>query len=107
MKSARPRLPAVTVFHKGNLDRACKRHDSSSKDRGLARFESLIRTYFTMGGPQLQVNCLDREALIAARNDPEHHQDLVVRVWGFSERFVLLNEGLQQEVIDRTVHAVA
>lgn len=67
---------------------------------------ALLRGYFGLGGQQLQVNVLDAATLQAARNKPEEYPNLVVRVGGFSARFVTLEPALQDEIIARTEHAV-
>ncbi|MHC4985056.1 MAG: pyruvate formate lyase family protein [Planctomycetota bacterium] len=71
---------------------------------GLAKFMALVKTFLAMGGPQLQINCVNPEMLRAAQADPDAHRDLVVRVWGFCDRFVALLPEYQQEIIDRTAH---
>jgi formate C-acetyltransferase len=55
----------------------------------------------------LQVNMVDRETLLAARENPTdpRYRTLLVRVWGFSTVFVTLDPALQQHVIERTEHA--
>ena len=49
---------------------------------------------------------LGRETLIAAREHPEEHRDLIVRVGGFSAYFTKLSPEMQQEIIDRNEHSV-
>lgn len=73
---------------------------------GAARFIALLRAYFGMGGMQLQLNVVDAETLRAAQREPDQHRDLVVRVWGFSGRFVELCKGYQDDVIARTEHGL-
>ena len=52
----------------------------------------------------LQLNCVDKEALLDARLHPERHQDLVVRVCGFSAKFVSLPPEWQDEFITRNLY---
>jgi len=73
---------------------------------GLHKFISLLKTFFAMGGMQLQLNVVDSATLKAAQLEPEKHRDLVVRVWGVSIRFVELCKGYQDDVIARTEHAL-
>jgi len=59
------------------------------------------------GGQELQVNSLDPARLRAARRDPAAHRDIVVRVAGFSARFVELSPLEQAELIERAERAVS
>ena len=62
----------------------------------------LIRTYLIdMGGTHLHGNLLSLDTLLDAREHPEKYPDLLVRVAGFSARFIELPENLQELVIKR------
>ncbi len=69
---------------------------------GLARLADLVRTYFRLGGHHVQFNVVDADTLRAAQQDPERHRNLVVRVAGYSDYFVDVGRGLQDEIISRT-----
>ncbi len=62
----------------------------------------LVKGFFEKGGMQLQVTCASREELLHALDHPEQHENLVVRIGGFSEYFNRLTPVLKQTVIDRT-----
>jgi len=49
----------------------------------------------------LQPNCLSVEELVDAQAHPERHRDIIVKVCGFSARFVSLSKRWQDEVIAR------
>lgn len=66
------------------------------------KVEILFSTYFKNGGPQLMVNVVGRDELEAAYNNPEAYKNLIVRVGGFSARFVNLEDDVQQEIMART-----
>jgi pyruvate-formate lyase len=51
------------------------------------------------------ITVVSQEELIEAMKHPERHGDLVVRIGGFSARFVTLPREVQLEVISRTVQA--
>jgi formate C-acetyltransferase len=70
-----------------------------------AKFVELLRTYFDLGGAQLQPTCASAEMLRAAQQQPEEYRDLVVKVGGYSSYFTELGPEIQQEIIDRTEHA--
>ncbi|MBW2348566.1 MAG: hypothetical protein JRF59_12095 [Deltaproteobacteria bacterium] len=65
-------------------------------------FTSYLRTWGDLGISHIQFNVVDRETLLAAQREPEKHQDLVVRVAGYSAYFVDLSKGLQDSIIART-----
>ena len=65
-----------------------------------------VRSFMRMGGFQLQLNAVDRKTLLDAREHPENHRDLLVRVGGFSAYFTKLSPEMQQEIIDRNEHSI-
>jgi formate C-acetyltransferase len=69
-----------------------------------AKWASLVRTYFKLGGAQLQPTCVSARMLQQARQRPELNRDLIVKVGGYSTYFVDLGREIQQEIIDRTEH---
>jgi formate C-acetyltransferase len=70
----------------------------------LAKLAQLVRGYFKQGGHHIQFNVVDRATLEAAREDPDAHRDLIVRVAGYSDYFCDLSDALQLEIISRTEH---
>jgi len=84
--------------------RFMKKMFSSNKER--AELQNLIRTYFDMGGMQIQINVVDQEILRDAIAHPEKYQDLIIRIGGYSEYFNRLSDTLKQTVLERTEHAV-
>ena len=72
---------------------------------GLEACINLVRTYFDMGGMQIQVSVLSTEEMRAAQVEPEKYADLIVRIGGYSEYFTKLDRGLQDSVIARTEHS--
>ncbi|UCC67868.1 MAG: hypothetical protein JSV79_12245 [Armatimonadota bacterium] len=73
-------------------------------EEGVSALEAALRTYLDAGGFQVQVNVLRPEQLAEAKEHPERHGNLMVRVGGFSAYFVELDPGLQDEIIARTAH---
>ncbi len=53
---------------------------------------------------QIQVSVLDKAKMLEAQQQPEKHADLIVRIGGYSEKFVILPKALQDSVIARTEH---
>ena len=66
---------------------------------------AFIRAAGEAGAPSLQLNCVRADTLRDAQKNPESHQDLTVRLYGLSARFVDLNRAWQDEFINRSVHA--
>lgn len=68
---------------------------------------ALIRAYFDLGGMQLQINVVDQAVIRDAIVHPEHHQDLIVRVGGYSEYFNRLSDPLKLTFLQRTEHTLS
>ena len=69
------------------------------------KFTQLFTTYLVdMEGQELQVQVIDGKEMREAQKHPENYQDLIVRVAGYSARFVELAKELQDDIIARTEH---
>ncbi|MDR0858941.1 MAG: hypothetical protein LBN97_07920 [Oscillospiraceae bacterium] len=79
---------------------------SVAGEEGASKLKSLMRTYFKLGGHQVQFNVVSTDKLRAAQADPMSYKDLVVRIAGFSTYFVALSEDVQNDFINRTELAV-
>lgn len=75
--------------------------DDLRGEEGTLRIAQLVRTYFEKGGSQLTINVVSSEDLLRARQRPQESPDLMVRVSGFSARFVALDRETQDDVIQR------
>ncbi|MGM0475547.1 MAG: glycyl radical protein, partial [Bacteroidota bacterium] len=73
-------------------------------DRDIRKLTQLIRSYFRMNGHHIQFNVVSAATLRDAQKHPEKHQDLIVRVAGYSDYFNALGRELQDEIIRRTEH---
>ena len=71
------------------------------------KWTGLIRTYFQLGGAQLQPSVVSTETLRAAQRDPDRYGDVIVKVGGYSAYFVDLGHEVQNELIARTEHGTA
>ncbi len=69
-------------------------------------FQSALQTYFAQGGLQVQVNGVTAQTLREALAQPVEHEDIIVRIAGYSARFVGLNRGIQEEMVQRFEHGV-
>ena len=72
------------------------------KDESFEKLIYMFETYFKMGGTHFQLTYVSKDDLISAQKEPEKYKNLRVRVSGFSDYFVLLNRGLQDDILLRT-----
>ena len=72
-----------------------------SGEQGLSRLTALLRTYFDMGGLQVQISVADTDELRDAQINPEAHRDLMVRITGYSAVFIDMCRKAQDEIIRR------
>jgi len=80
--------------------------DSLKTQTERQAFQSLLQTYFRLGGLQVQVNSVGAEVLRKAMAEPANHQNVIVRIAGYSARFVTLDRLVQEEMIERFSHGV-
>jgi pyruvate formate-lyase/glycerol dehydratase family glycyl radical enzyme len=73
-----------------------------NNETGKSKLIALIRTYFAMGGMEMQFNIVSGKVLKKAQEKPEEYRDLVVRIAGFSAYFVELYKASQDDIIKRT-----
>ena len=66
-----------------------------------AIINSLASVAFCDGVPHLIINVVNRKTLLEAIENPEEHSDLVIRVTGYSAKYVMLDRKLQQEIAER------
>lgn len=64
----------------------------------------MFEAYFKNGGVHFQLTYVSKADLLAAQKDPEKYNSLRVRVTGFSDYFVNLQESIQNDIIKRTTH---
>ena len=72
-------------------------------EKGKASFIALAKAYFAGGGQQYTVTVVSPEDLLDAKEHPENHRNLIVRVGGYSDYFVNLSDELKDNVIERTL----
>lgn len=71
-------------------------------DDNFEKTVDLLLTYFKMGGVHFQLTYVSKKDLICAKKTPDNYKHLRVRVSGFSDYFVKLNEAIQDDIIART-----
>lgn len=80
--------------------------DNMRTEDDLKKLGSMIKTYLTNGGKHIQFNIINQEEMLDAKEHPQDHSDLVVRVAGYSAYFTKLTTQIQDEVIERTCHTM-
>lgn len=88
--------------YQGTLHNMKFNPDALKTDSDLDKLGGAIKTYLTHGAKHIQFNVVSLDDLRDAKEHPEDHDDLVVRVAGYSAYFVRLTEPIQDEVINRT-----
>ena len=74
------------------------------EEKGLNKFVALIRTFFELGGFQVQFNIISSEILREAQKIPKKYPNIIVKVAGYSALFSTLDKKLQDQIIERTQH---
>ena len=103
----RCRTGLADVFHAiGYLDHAklCASNANltfGGEDFTPETLAAVFRVFAEKGAHLLQPNCNTVEVLLDAQKHPERHLDLMVKVCGFSTRFVTLSPRFQKEIIER------
>jgi formate C-acetyltransferase/benzylsuccinate synthase len=78
-----------------------------NSDKGFPLWFAYMKTWHRMGIDHVQFNVCDIEELREAQKKPEKYPDLIVRVAGYSARFVDLSVYAQDTIIARTEQELA
>lgn len=70
----------------------------------MDKMKVLLQTFYENGGVQNNITVIGKEDLENAMKEPEKYQNLLVRIGGFSARFVTLSPVVQREIISRTTY---
>lgn len=103
-------VSVVRSFTKQNLRRVAnggpltlELHNSVFRgEDSVEKVAQLVRLFLLRGGHQLQINAVNREDMLRAREHPENYGNLIVRVWGWSGYFVELDPEYQDQILRRT-----
>lgn len=68
------------------------------------KFKQMIEAYFNVGGLQLNINCFSKGDLEKALEHPEEYPNLIVRVSGYSAKFIHLDRVTQEQIMARTLY---
>jgi formate C-acetyltransferase len=94
------------IEHAENGSTATLTIDSSlfQNSEGKKNLASLINTFLSKGGMQLQPNVVNREMLQDAYEHPEKYPNLMVRIAGYCAYFNELSDGMKQVIINRACY---
>lgn len=68
------------------------------------KIKAVLRAFYENGGVQTNIGVVGRDDLENAMKTPERYQNLIVRIGGFSARFVELDPVVQNEILLRTTY---
>lgn len=91
-----------THIHAGAVQNMKFSRDLFNGHREIAR--AALKTYWENGGAQAMITVVSRSDLEQAMIHPEQYSNLMVRVGGFSARFVTLAPDVQREIASRTCY---
>jgi len=78
-------------------------HDTLFRnDTGIEKVAQLVKIFVELGGHQLQLNAINRDRLLDAREHPQEYPNLIVRVWGWSGYWNELDQIYQDHILLRT-----
>ncbi len=72
-----------------------------TREETVDQITAYAKSYFELGGMQMQFNIVTTETLQDAMEHPENYRNLLVRVSGYNAYFVELDRELQLEIINR------
>lgn len=70
----------------------------------MDKVEAVLKAFYDNDGVQTNLCVIGKDDLENAMVHPENYQNLLVRIGGFSARFVTLNPVVQREIIERTTY---
>ncbi|MBN2160716.1 MAG: formate acetyltransferase [Spirochaetes bacterium] len=79
---------------------------SDTHEKMVDTMHSYVKTYFGLGGMQMQMNVVSSAVLRDAMVHPELYRNLIVRISGYNAYFVTLNREMQIELIERAEYRV-
>ncbi len=79
------------------------RNVAPDNTEGFGVLDTLNRSAYTLKIPILNIAIYDVDVLRAAQIHPEKYADVIVRVWGYSARFIDLDRDMQNHIITRAL----
>ncbi|MFZ5968383.1 MAG: formate C-acetyltransferase [Bacillota bacterium] len=75
-------------------------------DEGIKKLVGFLQGFMRLKLQHIQFNVVSAKMLRDAQKNPEKYKNLVVRVAGYSAIFIELNQAIQDDIINRTEHAL-
>lgn len=89
----------------GNVLNLKFNRNAMGERESLKKLVDLVSIYFDeLKGQEVQINVVDGKILRDAQKNPQKYSDLIIRIAGYSARFVELAKELQDDIIDREEH---
>ena len=77
-----------------------------SHEQVVQNIFSYAKTYFDLGGMQMQLNVMSTDMMRDAMVNPEHYRHLLVRISGYCAYFTQLDRDAQMELIERAEYGL-
>ncbi len=97
-------LVKLRADHHGGMVQNMKFSKELFTPKMRPKLDALLDTYWENGGTQAMITVVNPGDLAAALIEPEKYANLIVRVGGWSARFVELEPDVQQEILNRTLN---
>ena len=73
-----------------------------SGEKGFQTWTAYMKAWHDLNIDHVQFNVVDNKTLLEAQLEPEKHEDLIVRIAGYSARFISMPKNAQDAIIART-----
>jgi len=80
---------------------------NDTHQKAVEHIFNYVKTYFDLGGMQMQLNVVTSAILRDAMKHPENYRNLLVRISGYNAYFVTLNRDMQLELIERAEYGIS
>jgi len=69
-----------------------------------SKLEALFGTFFAKGGMEANISVVNKDDLEAALKEPEKYPHVLVRLGGWTARFIDLDPNIQKDIVGRTLY---
>jgi len=77
-----------------------------TREQTVDTMSAYVKSYFQLGGMQMQMNVVTSATLRDAMVHPENYRNLLVRISGYNAYFVTLSKEMQLELIERAEYGL-